>query len=120
MTGSGSYQLAAFFAAHFVEEQRKKNGRGNHGLFAKGPAAYEDITRVPLLIRHPQGAKGKVYRLGPVSDAVIRMQSHPMRRFEPIDDHVPAYQALFEKYRYLYEAFGMDAPWFMESLKRHL
>lgn len=55
-----------------------------------------------------------------LSDAVIRMQSHPMRRFEPIDDHVPAYQALFEKYRYLYEAFGMDAPWFMESLKRHL
>ena len=39
----------------------------SHGLFAKGPAAYDDITRIPLIIRIPQGEKGAAYTKGPVS-----------------------------------------------------
>lgn len=39
----------------------------HHGLFAKGPAAYDEVTRIPLIIRHPQGARGAVYDKGPVS-----------------------------------------------------
>lgn len=39
----------------------------HHGLFAKGPAAYDDVTRIPLIIRHPQGERGAVYNQKPVS-----------------------------------------------------
>lgn len=39
----------------------------SHGLFAKGPAAYDDVTRIPLIIRHPQGGRDHVYTGGPVS-----------------------------------------------------
>lgn len=63
----GSVVQAAPLDAMLVYTSDHGDMLANHGLFAKGPAAYEDITRVPLLIRHPQGAKGKVYRLGPVS-----------------------------------------------------
>lgn len=38
----------------------------SHSLFAKGPAAYDDVARVPFIIRLPGGAQG-VYDRGPVS-----------------------------------------------------
>ena len=38
----------------------------SHSLFAKGPAAYDDVARIPLIMRLPGGAKG-VYDKGPVS-----------------------------------------------------
>ena len=38
----------------------------SHSLFAKGPAAYDDVARIPFIIRHPQGMRG-VYTKGPVS-----------------------------------------------------
>ena len=42
----------------------------SHCLFAKGPAAYEEVARVPLIIRLPDGQKG-VYSAGPVSHIAI-------------------------------------------------
>ena len=38
----------------------------SHCLFAKGPAAYDDVTRIPFIIRHPKGKVG-VYDKEPVS-----------------------------------------------------
>lgn len=38
----------------------------SHCLFAKGPAAYDDVARIPFIVRHPQGAQG-VYTKHPVS-----------------------------------------------------
>ncbi len=40
---------------------------GSHCLSAKGPAAYDDVARVPLIIRHPNGPRGEVYDRAPVS-----------------------------------------------------
>jgi uncharacterized sulfatase len=39
----------------------------SHSLFAKGPAAYDDVARVPLIIRNPDGVRGGVYNRQPVS-----------------------------------------------------
>lgn len=39
----------------------------SHSLFAKGPAAYDDVTRIPFIIRNPQGVRGGVYERQPVS-----------------------------------------------------
>ncbi|MBR5742430.1 MAG: sulfatase-like hydrolase/transferase [Clostridia bacterium] len=33
----------------------------SHRLFAKGPAPYDEITRIPLIVSAPGGARGKVY-----------------------------------------------------------
>ena len=38
----------------------------SHSLYAKGPAAYDDVARIPFIMRLPGGAKG-VYKKGPVS-----------------------------------------------------
>lgn len=40
---------------------------GSHCLFAKGPAAYDDVARIPFIVRHPEGPKGAVYSKAPVS-----------------------------------------------------
>ena len=39
---------------------------GFHSLAAKGPAGYDDVTRIPLILRMPGKAQG-VYSLAPVS-----------------------------------------------------
>jgi len=33
----------------------------SHCLFAKGPAAYDDVARIPFIVRHPEGERGAVY-----------------------------------------------------------
>ena len=33
----------------------------SHRLFAKGPAAYDEITRIPLIVSPPGGPKGETY-----------------------------------------------------------
>lgn len=38
----------------------------SHCLFAKGPAAYDDVARIPFIIRAPEGTQG-VYDRQPVS-----------------------------------------------------
>ncbi|MBQ2028479.1 MAG: sulfatase-like hydrolase/transferase [Clostridia bacterium] len=43
----------------------------SHCLFAKGPACYDAVARIPLIIRNPQGIKGGVYDRGPVSHISI-------------------------------------------------
>lgn len=40
---------------------------GSHCLFAKGPAAYDDVARIPFIIRNPEGLRGEVYTRQPVS-----------------------------------------------------
>lgn len=40
---------------------------GSHCLFAKGPAAYDDVARIPFIMRMPGGLKGEVYDRAPVS-----------------------------------------------------
>ena len=40
---------------------------GSHCLFAKGPAAYDDVARIPFIIRLPDGLRGAVYDRQPVS-----------------------------------------------------
>ncbi len=42
----------------------------SHCLFAKGPAAYDDVTRIPFIIRHPAGQVG-VYDKGPISHIAV-------------------------------------------------
>ena len=39
----------------------------SHSLFAKGPAAYDAVARIPFIIRDPKGVRGGVYRKHPVS-----------------------------------------------------
>lgn len=39
----------------------------SHSLFAKGPAAYDAVARIPFIIRDPDGVRGGVYSRGPVS-----------------------------------------------------
>lgn len=43
----------------------------SHCLFAKGPAAYEDVTRIPFIIRHPDGIHGGVYHRQPISHVSV-------------------------------------------------
>ncbi len=43
----------------------------SHQLTQKGPAAYDDIARIPLIIRLPDGEHGKVYGKHPVSHISI-------------------------------------------------
>ena len=43
----------------------------SHCLFAKGPAAYDDVTRIPFIVRHPEGVHGGVYTRQPVSHANV-------------------------------------------------
>ena len=43
----------------------------SHCLFAKGPAAYDDVARIPFIVRYPGGAKGKVYDKGVISHISI-------------------------------------------------
>ena len=40
---------------------------GSHCLFAKGPAAYDDVARIPFIVRMPGGLEGEVYDRAPVS-----------------------------------------------------
>lgn len=40
---------------------------GSHGLLGKGPAAYEEVTRVPFIVRWPGQAPAGVVSEGPVS-----------------------------------------------------
>ncbi len=40
---------------------------GSHCLFAKGPAAYDDVARIPFIVRMPGGLHGEVYSRQPVS-----------------------------------------------------
>ena len=39
----------------------------SHCLFAKGPAAYDDVARIPFIVRDPEGVRGGVYDKAPVS-----------------------------------------------------
>ena len=39
----------------------------SHCLFAKGPAAYDDVARIPFIMRLPGGVRGGVYDKHPVS-----------------------------------------------------
>lgn len=39
----------------------------SHCLFAKGPACYDAVARIPFIIRNPEGVKGGVYNRQPVS-----------------------------------------------------
>lgn len=39
----------------------------SHCLFEKGPAAYDDVARIPFIIRNPKGVRGGVYSRQPVS-----------------------------------------------------
>lgn len=39
----------------------------SHSLFAKGPAAYDDVARIPFIVRDPEGVKGGVYDKHPIS-----------------------------------------------------
>lgn len=39
----------------------------SHTLFAKGPAAYDAVARIPFIIRDPEGVRGGVYTRNAVS-----------------------------------------------------
>ena len=39
----------------------------SHCLFAKGPAAYDEVARIPFIIRNPRGVRGGVYNKKPIS-----------------------------------------------------
>ena len=39
----------------------------SHCLFAKGPAAYDDVARIPFIVRDPKGVRGGVYNKEPIS-----------------------------------------------------
>lgn len=39
----------------------------SHCLFEKGPAVYDEVARIPFIIRDPAGVRGGVYTKGPVS-----------------------------------------------------
>lgn len=39
----------------------------SHCLFEKGPAVYDDVARIPFIIRDPRGVRGGVYSRSPVS-----------------------------------------------------
>lgn len=39
----------------------------SHCLFAKGPAPYDEVARIPFIVRHPEGERGTVYTKHPVS-----------------------------------------------------
>lgn len=39
----------------------------SHSLFAKGPACYDDVARIPFIVRNPDGVRGGVYTKRPVS-----------------------------------------------------
>jgi len=38
-----------------------------HRLFAKGPACYDEVSRIPFIIRDPAGVRGGVYKKGAAS-----------------------------------------------------
>ena len=40
---------------------------GSHGLFGKGPCMYEEIVRIPFIVRWPGGAPAGTVSTGPVS-----------------------------------------------------
>lgn len=40
---------------------------GSHGLLGKGPAAYQEVVRVPFIVRWPEGAPAGAVSSGPVS-----------------------------------------------------
>lgn len=39
----------------------------SHCLFEKGPAVYDDVARIPFIVRDPEGVRGGVYTKAPVS-----------------------------------------------------
>ncbi len=99
---------------------------GSHCLFAKGPAAYDDVARVPFIMRMPGGISGAVYDRAPVSHinvcpTIMEYFGLPIPRQFPggsilataYDTTAPADESFiieFERYEVDHDGFGGLQP----------